>query len=197
MKYTGITMGKVVCACDGKSALEQATNDSWNITSSEKQHDLLQLIQQIRKNLPPRINVEPFWVRGHMDDRIPWYHLTRRQQMNVDCDQGAKDCATSLLPQRHHQSVSSGSWEIKHLGCRVVNDIPKKIRLIAHEEPLGELWTTKGHIPPEAMGNIDWECIGSAAKGENKMRTIGIAKMLLDNCATKVNLRRWKASDHE
>jgi len=39
-RYKGITQGKVICAYDGKSALERATTDTWDINSKDKQHNL-------------------------------------------------------------------------------------------------------------------------------------------------------------
>ena len=84
-----IDQGKITICCDGKSALERAMGN-WEININDNHHDLLQTIHQARDDLLGTVTMEPFWVKGHMDKKLPYYRLTRRQQLNVDCDIGAK-----------------------------------------------------------------------------------------------------------
>ena len=65
-----IRTGKITICCDGKSALDRAIG-TWDVRVSDKHHDLLQLIHEVQTDLTESVLFTPYWVKGHLDSKIP------------------------------------------------------------------------------------------------------------------------------
>ena len=189
--YRNIREGQVVVACDGESALDLAFHDTWDVRTTDKQHDIFQCIHETRKRLPPGLTVTKRWVRGHSDDIIPYHRMTRTQQLNVDCDRGAKTKASITPPLDRPSSVSGDAWEIQLRGDRLVHRLDEDIRKWIHDPALLDRWATDERLAEGSHHLIDWTAQSHATKKVSRRRSIGIAKLFSDNCATNERMVEW------
>jgi len=135
--HANLTAGRIIVGCDGKSALDKALDRRWMVKTSDKDHDILSLIQEVC--LPIQITLQKHWIKGHQDKHVPYRRLDRMAQLNVLCDAQAKHRAVLPLPADHVTSVSGKRWEVRLRNSRLVNSIGPAIRKSVHDSPLREL----------------------------------------------------------
>ena len=117
--------------------------------------------------------------------------MTRTQQLNVQCDDRAKARASILPPLDRPTSVSGDSWEICLRGHRVVHNLDEELRKWIHDPPLSDRWATDERLAEGVHHLVDWTAQTQATKATTRRRTIGIAKLFSDNCATNERMKEW------
>ena len=132
-KWKNVTAGSVTIGCDGLSTLNLSLHPSWDVRMSDKHHDILQCIFESRSRLPSGVILQKRWVKGHADNSLPYERMTRTQQLNVDCDHGARALASMPNPPDRPLEVSGDAWAVKIQGTRLVNDIDTSLRKWIHD----------------------------------------------------------------
>jgi len=190
-KFRQIHEGEIIVGCDGASALNIALHDEWTIRVSDKQHDILQCIHEARARLPPNIKLRQRWVRGHSDNTMPYERMTRTQQLNVDCDEGAKEFAQIPPPLARPTSVSGDAWHLCLRGSRLVHNVEETLRQWIHDPDLVAKWNNDNRLSEANHQLINWEAQKKATKSASRQRVIGIMKLYSGNCATNDNMTAW------
>jgi len=117
--------------------------------------------------------------------------MNRTQQLNVDCDRGAKELASIPPPLDRPTSVSGDAWQLRLRGARLVHEIDPAIRKWIHDPALRDKWNEEQRLSAETQNMINWKAQRQATKSAPRTRVIGITKLYSDNCATNERMVEW------
>ena len=197
-----ITNGSIIMACDGISALRQATRrDIDKISCRNKQSDLLSACTKILLSIP--ITIQPQHVKGHQDDTTTYNELTFIEQKNVDMDVLAKATVQQYLQddttnfnndaQHHPYSFQPPKLQQQIITENVKNQLYEKIG--AHN--LHEYWISQGRYNGPQIESISWTPLSRAMHSSNATRRRFISKWVSENVATGANMKRWRKRPHD
>ena len=161
-KYKDITGGNVKIRCDGESALNMAMHEQWDVRTSDKHYDIIDMIHCRKKTISQTMTKH--WIRGHQDTNRPFRLLDRMTQMNILCDQAALEMGAREVHPPIPSEVHSKMWEIHIGGSRVINKMERRLRERIHDPDLEERWTQNQVMTAKAQQKIDWEAVRAAAK---------------------------------
>ena len=196
-----LQQGSITVACDGLSALQQATRkDIDKLSCRNQQSDLLSSCTKIISTLP--ITIQPEHVKGHQDD-IMNYTLSRTERMNVSMDFLAKATVEFFL--QHNQPNQFRNAEPYPLafippcinGRSIVENTKTALYKQITSKSLHEYWISQGRYSEDDIDHICWTPLSKAMQGSTLPRRRFISKWISDNMATGTNMKRWKKRPHD
>ncbi|KAL7523045.1 hypothetical protein ACHAWF_000338, partial [Thalassiosira exigua] len=164
--------------CDNKSVVDILTRpDPYSLTDLDSaESDLTQKATDILAKLP---NVTLQHVHGHQDDDIAYDDLPFEAQLNVDCDEAAGICASTMTPADAPPTPVRGSRAMLYLGNDMVTtDMEEQIQYKAHADALRSYTIAKFEWTQVQYDSVNWRAIGLAKQRLNMTTNVQISKMM-------------------
>jgi hypothetical protein len=190
--------------CDNKGALHQASMKRRRVRNNCKHADLLRNLRFIKGKYNFDVSYE--YVKAHQDDVFTLEDLPLIQQLNVMCDQLAKQAVqasikqtstrtpqTQLLPReqaalvidRRKQTTDTATDLRFYLGKIDARDFFTKPPQILGNTNIGGLgWSA------ERFDCVEWEILRDVITSKPDMYGIWLAKQTKGSCATRRNMAR-------
>ena len=189
-QYHGIGMGWIEMACDGLSALEQATIDSNIVNPKYPQFDLVLTIYKAIHHSPL---VWTFChVKGHQDD---WdIELDHWEWLNVQMDADAKRYWAAQVDhdQLVQQRVWGKPWSLWQGDQKICNNVRKAVHEGIHGPQCLEYWSKLGQFGTGMADDIDWAMAHKAFKLISWGQRREVVKHASGFCGTNKNMKCWK-----
>ena len=185
-----ITEGIVHIGCDNDSALARCLDEDWTCQCPTENWDVIQCTRHIISQLP--ISLFPVMVTGHLDKNIPYEHLNRKEQLNVDCDTLAKLWwkQTHSKPTVFRGKLPGECRELSVQGMAIKQHLEDTIFAHCSQPAILQTWQLRRNMSKEAQINIDWPLINKAMKRIPHARRLFVVKHVADRSATGVQMKR-------
>jgi hypothetical protein len=196
--FTGIAP----VGCDGERALLNCFIPGKGITASQSDHDLIIAIRrQIAKY--PNLDWQHHHIKGHQDQHQELENLDLWEQLNVKCDNWAKEhwrrCTmytdnTFSPPQI---AIQNAPWAIRIQGNLISKHIKATLRDHCSGEVLKKYWEKRQRFNQQPASSIDWDSCQKALESMNQGQRREFIKHHSGNQATNKNMKRRLQRDTE
>jgi len=120
-EHYSLDSGTVEICCDNETALRTAEGRPKRVSTGIASADVFRGIRAITRSIP-RLNWTYTWVKAHMDEVLPWADLTRPQQLNVMCDNLAKQAVVRVLDKSDDDQAAPSCQLLPLENCAVFID---------------------------------------------------------------------------
>ena len=100
-------------------------------------------------------------------------------QLNIICDEAAKNMGTGENHEETPQDLHSSIWEVTIGGERIINKMEKRIREWIHDPALEKWYDQNEVLPMETHLHVDWHAIKEASKITRKRQLMTVTKLLI------------------
>ena len=189
--------GSIPIGCDGETALFNCFSPGRGFTTSNSDYDLIIAIRR-RLSHFPSIEWQPQHITGHQDDLVDFEDLDLRSQLNVQCDEWAKEwwhtCARrsnhNLCPSQN--PVQNAPWAIKIGDQLVSKNLKTALRELCSGGILKAYWEKKKRFTLQPADAIDWDSSHRALQGMNQGQRREFIKHHSGHLDTNKNMKRRK-----
>ena len=171
-EYFEVSEGRIEIACDCLSAIEKSLWNKDRPKVSEKHHDVLIAIYELRMKIPVELKFRH--VYGHQDKRKKNIPLDKWELLNCECNMGAK-CHMMLVDKPlpyEEQIIFGNSWRISVSKNYINRDIAGPIYDEVHGNVLIDHIAKRNKVSIRALERVDWDAMGRAAKKNNTKENI-------------------------
>lgn len=192
-------MGQVsveIC-CDNDAALKQAQGRKTRVSAGKKCADVFRGIRMMTNELK-LINWKYTWVKSHMDDILEWAELSLEQQLNVLCDESAKQAAEEALSGTRRRKTHAEPQLLPHEHIAVYVDSYKQttdpaesIRYARSKQLARKFLTTEVGWSTSQFDLVDWDNLHKCLKSKPAGFKTWLAKQHSNFCATRLQMKRW------
>ena len=181
--------------CDNDAVI-QKMRYSYDISTSFKHHDIARAALHLRDSIESKLIFSE--VVGHADDKITSRPLYRQEQLNLHCDELAKE-AIHLLdhPSPAFNLFPTESMTIWHRDTKLYSNMDARIRLIYHTSQAKQSFSKKYETHPNVFDSIDWNAVRAASSIMTPSTNTYISKHVLGFLPIGRNMLRrthWRES---
>lgn len=151
--------------CDNKGAVDKLNDLQIPVSPNTHHFDLLQYIQQIRKN--SQIQFSFYWIKSHQDDHKDLQELPREEYLNVIVYSMAKSFNQECQEQDNlyqfddldRTTQCSIRWEDKHTNDQHIirSLLGKTLQKLVNSERTKDYLCYKKKIEPRYFHQVDWD----------------------------------------
>jgi hypothetical protein len=174
---------KIKIYCDGKSCVD-ILNKGGTSTSTDylekAEHDIIVAIFKIIEEFE---DVTFEWVQGHQDDDddTPYEKRPLEVQLNIDCDNAAKECLRNQVFPSRRPKPSEGAQATLYFGTTMVTtELKEQIQSAYQTKAMHSYMTERFGWTDANIANVNFVGIGRAKKRLKLERSIRTTKMLYD-----------------
>jgi len=185
-----ITQGSMTLACDCLSAITNLSK-KYDPGPGQPHHDLLSHIRYLIRASP--ISWQFRHVRGHQDDRSPYYQLDPWEKLNVDMDSLAKSYWETLATHRPpvtHVPPFPNQWSLFQGSYRFPSWTTKRATHFYYRDKSALFWNKRLH-QRDAFASFDWQASALALRRLPTHQRLWLPKWLCSVLPIGRNLQRW------
>lgn len=195
-----ITTGCFTLYCDNEKAIFLSSNSDEVLPTSTAHHDLIRSIRGVHRIIPFRVQF--LHVRGHQDEVTGFWSLPRPSQLNILCDNMAKQYLLQLLIEKPPAPPSSPKFVGEGPSCflrdiKLTGNIQHRIASYCAEEAVKDYLITKGLLSHDTVHIVNWAAIGHYLRHQSVPFRLWATKHSFKFAATGQNLVRWGLSQFD
>lgn len=196
-KYYDVAQGSYgkIC-CDNQGAIYRAGRRRKRIASSIPNADLLRVLRDLHHRLGRAFRYKH--VHGHQDEYALWSQLSLEAQLNVRCDQLAKEAVSRnafLHRDQQSQLLPREAAAVFVGGIKQTSEVGDNLRFHAGSVEERRFYTHKLGWTDEAFQAVDWPSLDATLKSIPKMFHVWLCKQASDFSASGVQMGRWFGRD--
>ena len=161
-------------------------NDPRRKLSQDQAHaDLICILRQLVCDLPIRVKFK--YVRGHMDDHVPYDRLTWTQKLNCDMDELAKEALLAAIKKGRYirGKFPCERTRIFIRGKKVIRS-PTEALYVANGRDLArKYFSSRSKLNFDDFDLADWDALDRAMKSWPTMYRVFYTKHVTGCCAVK------------
>jgi predicted RNA-binding Zn-ribbon protein involved in translation (DUF1610 family) len=182
--------GKITVACDGISALNQASKNYDFINPNIPQFDLIMAIRAVVSET----TWEWTWkhVKGHQDDNRATSELDQWSIWNIQMDAEAKLHWSATKGNSIDPHIYGEPWRTVTQGNKVTSQFRERLREACTFPVAMEYWDKKQRFGNTTTSSIDWDIMGVAMAAMPIQRQHWVSKTVSGFCSTGVMMKRRK-----
>lgn len=191
-KYHRVSSGHLRICCDNLRAVTLANFSPSALRPHLSHLDLLRGICTIRSSLP--ISVSIVHVTGHQDSADLYEALAPEAQLNVLCDQRAKQYLLQSIQTSRacpSQSIYQEGLSVSLDSTKLYDNISSTIMDYASGHDLRDYFIAKDIFTPVSFLTVNWEAIGSALSSMPNALRLWVVKFTSGFSGTAVRLHQW------
>ena len=198
VEFYGIEQATGVMRCDNDPALIKSKSNRRRVRSGASQADILRALRSIKTN--PALQFTYEWVPSHQDKHKAWHLLPLAAQLNVRCNELAKEAVLrSLIDDRRLgralQLLPREKAAIFVEGRKLTEEISDEVRFVLGEAEARCFYTRakkkKGlGWSSQRFDQVDFRARGAALAGKPDAYGIWLCKQQSGTCATRKNMAR-------
>lgn len=195
LEMTRHLLGKITVACDGLSALHQASQSYDFVNPNEPQFDLIMAIHSVVAE--SKWLVQWRHVKGHQDVTLDFHDLDFWGHWNTTMDTTAKEFWMESKHTTIDPIIHGEPWRTTLLGRKVTSQLRERLREHCTLPAALGYWQQKRRFANCNVQLIDWEAIETAMAATPVTRRHWISKTLSGFCSTGVMMRKRKERDSD
>ncbi len=135
-----------------------------------------------------------FHVSAHKLDHLVWYELTRPEQLNEQCDSGAKLAIYDVNP---NEGMAAQPLPLEPICVyvdwgkeKMASDTGERVRFHGHRALAREIFAKRQILLPSAFAQVDWINVNKALHEVPRLFQLWACKQVHDIAGTNLWLHR-------